>query len=479
MEMSKRGQWGSNFGFLMASIGSAIGLGNLWAFPYKMGKTGGFAFLIVYLILVVLVGSVLMLGEFALGRKTGKGVGAYTALSKKYSFVGYMAVISPFLILSFYSVLGGMVLRYCLGFLVQLFGVDGFSGQGSDFFSWLLYDGSSMIVFFAIFMICTMVVVMGGIKGGIEKFSKTVMPALGVILVIIIVFVAVQPGAIEGYKFMFVPDMSLFTTPESFFNVLKTASGQVFFSLSLAMGINITFGSYLDKQKSLQRNATIVPLSDTLFALLAGMMILPACAAFNVDYAQGPGLLFASMQKVFLDGMGGFAGNLMGFLFYFLVFIAAITSSIALLEVCTASVVDRQLDKGKEPNRKKIALIFAILIFIIGIPVALDALGSGDAAVKAPYELLGITKGGEGFAMWNDCWLDFYDMISEGILMPLGALCMSIILGWLLPNLVKDECEESGHAFKGAGFLKVCFRFIIPVVMVIVLYAQITSFFNL
>ena len=155
METSKRGQWGSSFGFLMAAIGSAIGLGNLWAFPYKMGKTGGFAFLILYLILVALVGVVGMLGEFALGRKTGKGAGgAYAALGKKYSFIGWMAVISPFLILSFYAVLGGMVLRYCLGFLVQIFGADGFAGQGSGFFGWLLYSGQSMILFFALFLVC-------------------------------------------------------------------------------------------------------------------------------------------------------------------------------------------------------------------------------------------------------------------------------------------------------------------------------------
>ena len=385
METSKRGQWGSSFGFLMAAIGSAIGLGNLWAFPYKMGKTGGFAFLILYLILVALVGVVGMLGEFALGRKTGKGAGgAYAALGKKYSFIGWMAVISPFLILSFYAVLGGMVLRYCLGFLVQIFGADGFAGQGSGFFGWLLYSGQSMVLFFALFLVCTMAIVMGGVQGGIEKFSKAVMPALGIILIGIIIFVAMQPGALEGYKFMFKPDMSLFSSPGSFFDVLKTASGQVFFSLSMAMGINITFGSYLDKQKSLQKNAVIVPLFDTIFAVLAGMMILPACAAFHVDYAQGPGLLFASMQKVFLDGMGGQAGNIIGFLFYFLVFIAALTSSIALMEVLTSAVVDRQLDKGKEPNRKKTALLFAVLQFLIGIPVALDALGSGGANDQKP-----------------------------------------------------------------------------------------------
>ena len=169
----------SSFGFLMAAIGSAIGLGNLWAFPYKMGKTGGFAFLVLYLILVALVGVVGMLGEFALGRKTGKGAGgAYAALGKKYSFIGWMAVISPFLILSFYAVLGGMVLRYCLGFLVQIFGADGFAGQGSGFFGWLLYSGQSMILFFALFLVCTMAIVMGGVQEQTAQCLKNIKAVL-------------------------------------------------------------------------------------------------------------------------------------------------------------------------------------------------------------------------------------------------------------------------------------------------------------
>lgn len=477
MHENKRGQWGSSFGFLMASIGSAIGLGNLWGFPYKMGSTGGFAFLLVYLVLILLVGRLLMMAEFALGRKTGTGVGAYAKLGQKYKVIGWMAGFCPFLILGFYSVLAGMVLRYCVGFLVQIFGVDGFSGQGSDFFGYLLYDTKTMILFLVLAMAITMVIVMGGVQGGIEKFSKAVMPALAVCIIIIIVFVAIQPGAIEGYKFMFKPDFSLLSDPGSFFNVLKVASGQMFFSLSLAMGINITFGSYLSKEKNLQANATIVPFSDTLFALCAGMMILPACAAFGVDYGKGPGLLFASMHKIFVDGMGGMMGNIMGFLFYFLVFIAAITSSIALLEVLTAAVVDKQLAKGKEPNRKKITILFGVAILIFALPTAMDALGSGGAALKAPYELLGLTPDSPGFAMWNDCWLDLYDMITEGVLMPLGALLMSLLLGWKFPNLVKDECEASGHPFKGQAYFKFAFRFLIPVIMLIVLVTQIQSFF--
>ncbi|MCF0123063.1 MAG: sodium-dependent transporter [Ruminiclostridium sp.] len=479
MQENNRGQWSSSFGFLMASIGSAIGLGNLWGFPYKMGSSGGFAFLVIYLVLVLLVGIPLMTAEFALGRKTGTGAGAYAKLSKKYRPIGWMANFVPFVILSFYAVLAGMTLRYCLGFLVQIVGIDGFSGQGSGFFGYLLYDSSSMVIFLALALIITMVIVMGGVQGGIEKFSKTVMPALGVILIVIIIFVATQDGAVEGYKFMFKPDLSLFSDPESFFGVLKVAAGQMFFSLSLAMGINITFGSYLTKDRDIQKNALIVPFSDTLFAVLAGMMIMPACAAFGVDFGAGPGLLFASMQNVFLDGMGGLIGNVMGFLFYFLVFIAAITSAIALLEVCASSIVDRQIEKGKNPNRKKISLILAVCLFVVGLPAALDALGSGGALLKAPFELLGLEIGGPGYAMWNDCWLDFYDMLTEGVLMPLGALLMSLLLGWKLPNLVKEECEEGGRPFKFAGYFKIAFRIVIPVIMLIVLYTQIQAFFNI
>ena len=169
---NKREQWGSNFGFLMAAVGSAVGLGNIWGFSYKMGKGGGFAFLLIYLALAALVGVVVMLGELAIGRKTGKGVmGSYLHFSKKYACFGYMGVIAGFLILSFYSVLGGMVLRYTLGYLLQLFGMDGFAGQGSGFFGYMLYDYKGILLFYVIFMILTVIIVMGGISGGIKKFT--------------------------------------------------------------------------------------------------------------------------------------------------------------------------------------------------------------------------------------------------------------------------------------------------------------------
>jgi len=476
---NKRGQWGTNFGFLMAAIGSAVGLGNIWGFPYKMGMSGGFAFLLVYLVLVALVGVVVMLGELALGRKTGKGaVGAYVELSRKYTWVGFMGVFSGFLILSFYSVLGGMVMRYMVGYALQLLGLDGFATQGSGFFGYMLYDYGGVLFFYALFMVVTMLIVMGGIEKGIEKFTSIAMPALFAILLFVIVYVALQPGAGAGYAFMFKPDFSVFSNPEiGFFGVLKSAAGQMFFSLSLGMGCMITYGSYLSKSENLQKNSVIIPIADTIIAIMAGMAVMPACAAFGVDFGRGPGLLFVSMQTVF-ENMGSF-GNFVGFLFYFLVFIAAVTSSISLLEVCTTYQIDRTIAKGKEPNRQKISCLYAIVIFIIGLPVALDALGSGGAAIKAPFEILGIEAGGAGYAMWNDCWLDFYDMISEGILMPLGALVMSILIGWVWKiDIVSKECEENGAPFKGYKYFRFCFKYVVPVAMAIVLYAQIMDYFS-
>ena len=480
---NKRGHWGSNFGFLMAAVGSAVGLGNIWGFPYKMGANGGFAFLLVYLLLVAFVGVAVMLGELTLGRKTGRSaVGAYVSFAKKHAWVGFMGVISGFVILGFYSVLGGMVLRYTFGYLLSIFGMDGWAGAGTGFFGTLLTSPWAMVICYAIFMAFNILIVMGGVKGGIEKFSKIAMPALATILVFIIIYVAFQPGAGAGYAFMFKPDFTPLET--NFFGVLKTAAGQMFFSLSLGMGCMITYGSYLQKKENLQGNAVIIPVADTVMAILAGMAVMPACAAFGVDFGAGPGLLFVSMQTVFAN-MGGFIGNLMGFLFYFLVLIAAITSSISLLEVVTAFAIDKKIDQGKEPNRKKITTIYACIIFLVGLPVALDALGSGGATIKAPYELLGLT--GDAIKGWNDCWLDVYDLLSEGIMMPMGALVMSLLIGWsFMPNwnhpdrklMLVEECEAGGQKFTGHVFFELCFKFIVPAVMIIVLYGQLTSFFG-
>ncbi|MBR2329453.1 MAG: sodium-dependent transporter, partial [Clostridia bacterium] len=345
-------------------------------------------------------------------------------------------------------------------------GVDGFFG------AWIA-NMPGMLGFYAIFMLINIVIVMGGVSGGIEKFSKIAMPCLAAIMVIVIVFVACQPGAGAGYKFLFVPDFGVLAS--DFFNVLKTAAGQMFFSLSLGMGCMITYGSYLAKKEDLASNSVIIPVADTIVALMAGMAVMPACAAYGLEYGAGPGLLFNSMQTVFLQGMGGTIGNIMGFLFYFLVLIAAITSSISLLEVCCAFLIDKRIDKGQDPARKKMTIIMAVIAFIVGLPTALDGLGTniaGGAWMNNPAEMFGLPV----MAATAD-WLDFYDFLAEGVLMPLGAMIMSILIGWVFgTKMVAEECEACGKPFKAYKYFDVCFKYIVPVIMAIVLYAQVTSF---
>ena len=261
-----------------------------------------------------------------------------------------------------------------------------------------------------------------------------------------------------------------------FLGVLKTAAGQMFFSLSLGMGAMITYGSYLQKKESVQKNAVIIVICDTVVAIMAGMIVMPACYAFlGGETSSGPGLLFKSMQMVFHQM--GYIGNIMGFLFYALVFIAAISSSMSLLEVITSFKVDQNVEQGKAPGRKKYAIIVAILVFVFSLPVALDGLGSGvagGATIDYPAAMLGIDK-----QTWSGDWLDFYDMLSEGVMMPLGAMIMAFGIGWIWKiDTIVEECEISGHKFWGKVFFDICYKFITPIGMAFVLYAQITSFFN-
>lgn len=485
---SSRGQWASNFGFLMAAIGSAVGLGNIWGFPYKMGANGGFAFLLVYLILVSFVGFATMLGELALGRKYGLGViGTYRLISKKYEWIGWLGFLSGFFILGFYSVLGGYTLRYTFGFLLEMFSAGaGFGGMGSgEFFGSFIVNGGGNLLYHAIFMALTIYIVMGGISSGIEKFTKVAMPGLFIMLVVVIIRSITLEGAFVGIQFMFAPNFAAFSEI-GFMKVLKTAAGQMFFSLSLGMGCMITYGSYLTKSENLEKNAMIIPIADTIFALCAGLAVMPAVGAFmyqgveGISFGQGPGLLFITLHQVFSVGMGGFVGNLFGVLFYFLVFIAAITSAISLLEVCTAFFIDKKVEKGEVPNRKSITIFTGIAIFLVGSLVCIDGLGSGvagGALIDPPGVMLGMKNIRTAFASW----LDFYDMISEGVFMPLGAILMSLIIGWgLKTKVIKDEVEASpGVQMVAYKFWDICFKFIVPIGMVFVLLGQLDDFFGL
>ncbi len=473
----ERGSWGSNIGFLLAAIGSAVGLGNIWGFPYKMGRSGGFTFLIVYLLLAIFVGFVIMMGELAMGRKTGKGtIGAYRALSKRFKWVGWLAVFSPFVIMSFYSVLGAYCIEYLALNLSNLAFAGGAVMTGSDLFVAMLTNPFGAVVFTLLFMVICYLINRGGVSGGIEKFNKVGMPALFVMLVIIIIRSLTLDGAVEGLKFMFVPgyavEAGFIEEAPGFLTVLATAGGQMFFSLSLAMGAMITYGSYLSKKESLVKNSVIIVIADTIVALMAGIAVIPAAVATYGPSAalSGPKLLFVTLQDVF-QAMGT-VGPLFGVVFYLLVLLAAISSAISLIEVVSTYFMDRAAEKGKQGNRGKIVFWVCFAIMIESAIVAADGLGANGMWV--PFQnAFGIV--GE----FNDCWLDFMDTLSEGIAMPLGALLMSIMVGWeIKPKTLLDEINQ-GQKGKIDGFFTICIKFIVPIGMLLVLVGQIDTFFHL
>ena len=480
---NNRGNWGSNIGFLLAAVGSAVGLGNIWGFPYKMGRSGGFSFLVVYLLLAAFVGFVIMVGELAMGRKTGKGtIGAYHALSKKFKWVGWLAVFSPFVILSFYSVLGA----YCIEYLALNLSNLAFAGaevmSGADLFGAMLTNPFGAWVFTVVFIVICYLINRGGVSGGIEKFNKIGMPALFVMLVIIIVRSLTLPGASEGLKFMFVPgyavEAGFIAEAPGFLTVLATAGGQMFFSLSLAMGAMITYGSYLSKEENLVKNSGIIVVADTLVATMAGLAVIPAAVANGiangVPYDQiklgGPNLLFVTLQDVF-HAMGT-VGPLFGVIFYALVLIAAISSAISLVEVVATYFMDRASEKGKEGNRPRIVLWVCLAVLVEASIVAIDGLGSNG--VWVPFQnSLGIV------GAFNDCWLDFMDCLSEGIAMPLGALLMSIMIGWeIKPKTILEEVHIGGTK-KLDAFFSFCIKFLAPLGMLLILAGQLNDFFAL
>ena len=478
--MEERKGFGSNFGFLMAAVGSAVGLGNIWGFPYKMGANGGFTFLMVYIFLGVTTGFVVMISELAIGRKTGKGaVEAYKMVSKKFKWMGWMGIASAFFILFFYCALGGYCIKYTVLNVGDLFhasfGSNGLSG--ADVFNNFIGNPGEAIIYGLIFVALTMLIVLGGVGGGIEKVCSVGMPALFVMLLICIIRACTLENAVDGLKYMFVPgwavENGVIEKAPSFLKVLSTAGGQMFFSLSLGMGAMITYGSYLQKKENLQKNAILIITMDTLVALMAGLCVIPGRFALDPDGALGgPSLLFITMQNVF-SRMGPI-GPIFGILFYLLVVFAAVSSSISLLEVIVAHFVDKARDEGKGDKRKAYTLIAAACVGLGCILVCADQLGG---ASFTPWKLLNLPD--TSIRMWNDCWLDFFDMLSEGVMMPLGALLMSIMIGWEVgPEMVKEECEQSGHAMGSYGFFKFCIKYITPLCMILILYGQLTDFFG-
>lgn len=447
--MEKRGNFSNKLGFVLAAAGSAVGLGNIWRFPYLAAKYGGGAFLLVYLILVVSFGFTLMITEIAIGRKTGLSpIGAFQKINKKFAFVGVLSVLVAFLISSYYSVIGGWVMKYFFVFLTG----GGHDAASGGFFDAYISKASQPIVWQFIFVAATAVVLLGGVKGGIEKASRIMMPVLVVISLFIAVYSMCLPGALEGVKYLLIPDMSHFSI-----ETVLSAMGQMFYSMSLAMGIMVTYGSYVKKTDDISKSVGQIEIFDTAIAICAALMIVPAVFAFSGGdmnaLNQGPGLVFVTLPKVFHSmPLGGFIGGL----FFLLVMFAALTSSISILEVVISTVCDMT-----KVSRKKATLGLAALSFLVGIP---SSLGFG---AWSNFTILGFSI------------LDFIDFTTNQIFLPIVAFFTCILIGYVAGVKTVEEEVKLSSDFKREKLYKVMIRYIAPVFLAVILVTSILGAFGI
>ncbi len=439
--MQSRENWGSRFGFVMAAAGSAVGLGNIWKFPYVTGENGGGAFLLLYLAFILIFGLSLVIAEMAIGRMSQKNpVGAFKALAGgAWPLIGYLGVGTGFIILSFYIVIAGWTMAYMVFMLSGALSSPD-SAAIAGVFTDYIGNGTLSVTTAVLFMLVCCAVVAGGVGRGIERASRLLMPALFVMLLFLVGRAVTLDGAGEGLAFYLKPDFSKVTA-----DTLTAAIGQAFFSLSLGMGALITYGSYLSRSERLPGSALMVVGLDTVVALLAGLMILPAVFAYSLDPAAGPGLTFITLPVVFAQMP---AGAFFGFVFFALLFVAALTSAVSLLEVVVAYLVDE-----KRMTRTRAVIGSALVCLILGIPSALSQ-GAVD----------GLVFGGQSFLDWAAQLTD--------ILLPLGGLLTSLFVGWVLGPRLVDEITNHGEVpFPLAGaWLFVC-RFIAPLGIAWVLIA--------
>ncbi len=445
----KRSSFTGKIGFVLAAAGSAVGLGNIWRFPYLAAQYGGGIFLLVYILLAVTFGFTLMCGEIALGRKTGKSaIGAFKDLNSKYSFIGIIASIIPAIILPYYSVIGGWVTKYLTVFIT---GGMNQAAQDGYFSAFAAQTGSPLLYFF-IFIGITALVVLLGVEKGIEKVSKIMMPVLILLTLFIAIYTMFIPGAIDGVIYYLTPDISKFSA-----KTVLAAMGQLFYSMSLAMGIMITYGSYMKKDVNIETSISQIEIFDTGIAFLAGLMIIPSVFAFSggdqAALGQGPSLMFVTLPKVF-DFMPG--GSIIGVLFFLLVLFAALTSSISLMETVVSIVKDKT-----GLNRKVICGIIFLFSVLLGIP---SSLGNGIwANVK----------------MLNMDILSFFDFISNSVLMPIVALLTCFFIGYVIkPQSLAEEIELSGK-FKRKKLFVIVIKYVAPVCILLILITAFLQAFGL
>ena len=449
-----RSSWSGKWAFILAAAASAVGLGNMWRFPYLAAKYGGGTFLLTYLVLVFTFGVSLLLLETALGRTTGQSaIGAFKQFGKKYAFIGVLASTVPFIITPYYCIIGGWVTKYAAAYLIN--GPEALA-DGGNFFSGFITSNTESFLWMLLFMAIVFIVVSLGVKGGIEKANLVMMPALIIMAVGIALYTLTMPGAVDGALYYLTPDFSKFS-PE----LVIGALGQMFYSLSLAMGIMITYGSYLDKKSSLTQSVARIGGFDIGVSFLAGLMIVPAAfvamgSGEAVAANSGPSLMFVILPTVFAD-MGG-AATVVGFLFFLLVLFAALTSAISLTETCTSIVQD-----GAGWSRKKALCAVIGVVTVAGIFVNLGYNG-----------LSFIEPMGEGTTL-----LDFFDFISNSVIMPIVALLTCIFVGWIIkPKAIVDEVKISSE-FKVEKAWTVIIKYVAPVLVVVILVAFVAQTFGL
>ena len=450
MDSTKRSSFTGKIGFVLAAAGSAVGLGNIWRFPYLAAKYGGGMFLLVYIILSVTFGFSLMVAEIAIGRKTQLSpIGAYSSLDKRFSIIGILASAVPALILPYYSVIGGWVMKYTVGF------VTGGAGQMSSdsYFGSFISKPVEPLLWFALFIGITALIVLLGVQKGIEQVSKVMMPVLVVLMVFIVIYtLGTVDGAMEGVLYYITPDFSHFSIM-----TVVAAMGQLFYSMSLAMGIMITFGSYMKRDISIEKSTHQIEIFDMGIAFLAGLMIVPACYAFSggdpAALGQGPGLMFGVLPKVF-DNMPG--GSVIGVVFFLMVLLAALTSSISLMETVVSTIRDKW-----NIDRRLTCVIVLVASLLLGIPSCL------------------------GYSVWDGVkilgmqFLDLFDFVTNSVMMPIVALLTSILVGFFLkPKSVIEEVELSGK-FKSKILFSVVIRYVAPVCILVILVSSILSAFGL
>ena len=442
--LNSRGTFSGKLGFILSAAGSAVGLGNLWRFPYLTAEYGGGIFILIYILLAVLFGVTLLMLEIGIGRHTGKSViGAFTKLNKKFKWFGYVCVIVPILIVPYYCVIGGWVVKYGWSFIS---GAEGLVGTGADtsaFFGTFISNTWQPLIFFLIFAALTVIIVAFGVQKGIEKMSKILMPALAIMAIALMIYVLFQPGAFEGVGFTLIPNFEKFS-----FKTVLGALGQLFYSMSIGMCIMITYGSYMKKEVSIKNSSKHIAIFDSAFAIVASLIIIPAVFAFSADPEaalsnDGPALMFIQLTNVF-NALP--LGRVIGAIFFILVLFAAVTSSVSLVE----SIVAVLCEDGRMKRVTACLIVFGVVL-VLG---TLSSLGYG---VLADVRIFG-----------KDI-LDTFDILANNVLLPIVSIITCVIAGWFInKNVLPKEIGIDGSKFM-TNYYNVIIKYVAPVFILVIL----------